>query len=85
MNWITQGRGINADRGRIAEQGLGGGDGHPGTLVTDLLTGLAEHNIGAMVVVGPDGVVGIVSERDVVRKLHELRRRAARCSRSRRS
>ena len=30
------------------------------------------HNIGAMVVVSPDGLVGIVSERDVVRKLHEL-------------
>ena len=43
----------------------------PGTLVTDLLTGLAERNIGAMVVVGPEGVLGIVSERDVVRKLHE--------------
>ena len=38
--------------------------------VTDLLAGLAGHNIGAMVVVGPDGVVGIVSERDVVRQLH---------------
>ena len=29
------------------------------------------NNIGAMVVVSTDGVVGIVSERDVVRKLHE--------------
>ena len=29
------------------------------------------HNIGAMVVMSPDGLVGIVSERDVVRKLHE--------------
>src|SRR5688572_12625680 len=43
----------------------------PDTSVTELLAGLAEHNIGAMVVVGPDGLVGIVSERDVVRKLHE--------------
>jgi len=43
----------------------------PETTVTELIAGLAEHNIGAMVVVGPDGVVGIVSERDVVRKLHE--------------
>lgn len=41
------------------------------TTVTGLLTELAAHNIGAMVVVGPDGVLGIVSERDVVRKLHE--------------
>jgi CBS domain-containing protein len=38
--------------------------------VPELLAGLAEHNIGAMVVVGDDGVVGIVSERDVVRQLH---------------
>jgi len=42
------------------------------TTVTELLAGLAQHNIGAMVVVGPDGLAGIVSERDVVRKLHEL-------------
>jgi CBS domain-containing protein len=42
----------------------------PGATVTELLAGLARHNIGAMVVVGPDGVVGIVSERDVVRQLH---------------
>lgn len=39
--------------------------------VTDLLKGLAEHNIGAMVVLGEDGVAGIVSERDVVRGLNE--------------
>lgn len=43
----------------------------PTTTVTELLAGLAEHNIGAMVVVGPGGVAGIVSERDVVRKLYE--------------
>jgi CBS domain-containing protein len=41
-----------------------------GGTVTELLDGLASHNIGAMVVVGPDGVKGIVSERDVVRQLH---------------
>ena len=41
------------------------------TTVSGLLTELVVHNIGAMVVVGPDGVLGIVSERDVVRKLHE--------------
>lgn len=44
------------------------------TTVTGLLAELAVHNIGAMVVVGADGgaggVVGIVSERDVVRQLH---------------
>lgn len=38
--------------------------------VAELLAGLAEQNIGAMVVVGDEGVVGIVSERDVVRQLH---------------
>ncbi len=44
----------------------------PDTTVTELLAGLAERNIGAMVVVAPDGVQGIVSERDVVRRLNEL-------------
>lgn len=43
----------------------------PETTVTELLAGLAELNIGAMVVVGADGLAGIVTERDVVRKLHE--------------
>jgi CBS domain-containing protein len=54
----------------------------PDTLVGDLISGLVGRNVGAMVVVGPDGLVGIVSERDVVRMLHEhgadaLRRRVA--------
>lgn len=43
----------------------------PETSVSGLLNELSLHNIGAMVVVSSDGVVGIVSERDVVRKLHE--------------
>jgi CBS domain-containing protein len=43
----------------------------PQTTVTELLSGLAEHNVGAMVVVGPEGIAGIVSERDVVRRLHD--------------
>ncbi|MDX1882003.1 CBS domain-containing protein [Mycolicibacterium sp. 120270] len=43
----------------------------PETSVSGLLNELSLHNIGAMVVVSPDGVIGIVSERDVVRKLHE--------------
>jgi CBS domain-containing protein len=43
---------------------------NPDAPVRELLAGLAEKNIGAMVVVGADGVVGIVSERDVVRQLH---------------
>jgi len=54
----------------------------PDTLVSDLISGLAGRNVGAMVVVGPEGLVGIVSERDVVRMLHDhgadaLRRRVA--------
>ncbi len=44
----------------------------PDTTVATLIAGLVGRNIGAMVVVGPGGPVGIVSERDVVHKLHEL-------------
>lgn len=43
----------------------------PTATVAELLAKLAENNIGAMVVLGDDGVVGIVSERDIVRRLHE--------------
>ena len=46
---------------------------HPDATVTDLLALLAGHNIGA-VVVSTDGgrtVGGIVTERDVVRHLHQ--------------
>jgi len=43
----------------------------PDTTVSELLTGLVTRNVGAMVVVGPTGVVGIVSERDVMHRLHE--------------
>ncbi len=43
---------------------------NPDATVHELLAGLAEGNIGAMVVVDAEGVVGIVSERDVVRQLH---------------
>ncbi|NUT52228.1 MAG: CBS domain-containing protein, partial [Saccharothrix sp.] len=39
--------------------------------VADLVAALAEHNVGAMVVLGPEGIAGIVSERDVVRRLHD--------------
>jgi CBS domain-containing protein len=42
----------------------------PDDSVRDLLARLAEHNIGALVVVRGETVVGIVSERDVVRRLH---------------
>jgi CBS domain-containing protein len=44
----------------------------PDTSVSGLLNELSAHNIGAMVVVSSEGLIGIVSERDVVRKLHEL-------------
>ncbi|WP_018599267.1 CBS domain-containing protein [Mycobacterium sp. 155] len=44
----------------------------PEATVSQLLAGLHEMNIGAMVVMGSEGLAGIVSERDVVRKLHEL-------------
>ncbi|MBO2449959.1 CBS domain-containing protein [Actinomadura barringtoniae] len=44
----------------------------PGATVRELLATLAQHNIGAAVV-SPDGaaIAGIVSERDVVRRLHD--------------
>jgi CBS domain-containing protein len=44
----------------------------PSATVRELLGLLAEHNVGALVVSGDGGMVdGIVSERDVVRRLHE--------------
>jgi CBS domain-containing protein len=42
----------------------------PHESVTDLVARLAEHNVGALVVVDNNDVVGIVSERDIVRRLH---------------
>jgi CBS domain-containing protein len=42
----------------------------PGSSVTDLLATLAEHNIGALVVADSGIVIGIASERDIVRRLH---------------
>ncbi len=44
----------------------------PETSVAGLLTELSVRNIGAIVVVSPDGLQGIVSERDIVRKLHDM-------------
>ena len=42
----------------------------PTTTINDALDKLAEHNIGALVVTDADGaIVGIVSERDIVRAL----------------
>ena len=43
----------------------------PWTTVTELVSELGKHNIGAVVVLTPEGVAGIVSERDVVRRLAE--------------
>lgn len=42
----------------------------PDAPVSELLATLAEQNIGAVVVVSGETVVGIVSERDVVRGMH---------------
>jgi len=41
----------------------------PADSVRDLLRSLAEHNVGALVVVADDAVAGVVSERDIVRRL----------------
>jgi len=43
-----------------------------GATVAELVAKLAEHKIGALVVVEDGGRVGIVSERDVVRRLHRV-------------
>ncbi|HEX4724322.1 MAG TPA: CBS domain-containing protein [Pseudonocardiaceae bacterium] len=43
----------------------------PGATVHELVSTLRAHNIGAMVVTDGETVVGIVSERDIVRKLDE--------------
>jgi CBS domain-containing protein len=42
----------------------------PDNLVVELLASLAEHRIGAVVVANGAEIVGIVSERDIVRALH---------------
>jgi CBS domain-containing protein len=42
----------------------------PTTSVSDLIAELAAHNVGALPVVDGDQLIGIVSERDVVRRLH---------------
>jgi CBS domain-containing protein len=38
--------------------------------VTDLLAQLEEHHVGGLVVTARDSIVGIISERDIVRHLH---------------
>lgn len=56
----------------LRNKGAGVATMPPEATVAQLLAGLAENNVGAMVVVGSAGAIaGIVSERDVVRNLHE--------------
>jgi CBS domain-containing protein len=43
----------------------------PSDTVSELVAALAEHNVGALIAVDGDRVVGIVSERDVVRRIAE--------------
>ena len=44
----------------------------PDATVRELVALLAEHNVGALIVSGDGAAVdGIVSERDVVRRLHD--------------
>ncbi|MDT7935015.1 MAG: CBS domain-containing protein [Sphingomonadaceae bacterium] len=43
----------------------------PDAPVSDAVRLLHDHRIGAVLAVGPDGVAGVVSERDVVRGLHK--------------
>jgi len=43
----------------------------PAETVATLVGSLAEHNVGALVVAAEEQVIGIVSERDVVRKIAE--------------
>lgn len=42
----------------------------PAATVAELLEALATHNVGALPVVDDERIVGIVSERDIVRRLH---------------
>jgi CBS domain-containing protein len=44
----------------------------PDATVTEVLAALADRNVGALVVTRGDTVVGIVSERDIVRRLNDL-------------
>jgi CBS domain-containing protein len=44
----------------------------PDETIPTVLASLAEHHIGALVVLDGQDIVGIISERDVVRALHSL-------------
>ncbi|MDT4947620.1 MAG: hypothetical protein QOJ37_215 [Pseudonocardiales bacterium] len=43
----------------------------PTDTVTTLVAALAQHNVGALIAVDGDSVIGIVSERDIVRRIAE--------------
>jgi CBS domain-containing protein len=43
----------------------------PDEPVTELLRSLADHNVGALVVIDGGDVIGMVSERDIVRRIAE--------------
>lgn len=51
-------------------KGAGVATADPGTTVGELVDELNRQNIGAVVVLDDDRIVGVASERDVVRKLH---------------
>jgi CBS domain-containing protein len=58
-------------RDLLRHKGRGVATVSPDVTVADLLSRLADNNVGAMVVTSESGIVrGIVSERDVVRALH---------------
>ena len=57
--------------GRPAREGLQVATVAPAATVAELLGLLAQHNVGALPVVDDGRLVGIVSERDVVRRLHD--------------
>jgi CBS domain-containing protein len=54
----------------LRNKGTGVATVGPGATVADLIGELAAHNVGALPVVDGGRLVGIVSERDVVRRLH---------------
>lgn len=43
----------------------------PDASIADVIAALAERNVGALVVLDDDAVCGIISERDVVRRLND--------------
>ncbi len=43
----------------------------PAVTVREIIADMARHNVGAFVVVDADRVLGMISERDVIRRLHQ--------------